>query len=70
MNVMSLLMLFLFVFSVLGVSIFQDVAFGDFISRHANFQTLPVAYLTLFRCATGAPLVCAAPPPCEHQIFA
>ena len=52
-NVASLLMLLMLVYSVLGVALFRDVAFGEYLNRHANFQTLPVAYMLLFRCVTG-----------------
>ena len=52
-NVGSLLLLLLFVFASLGVSLFHAVPFAEFVNEHAHFQTLPVAALTLFRAVTG-----------------
>ncbi|KAJ1639567.1 Ion transport protein-domain-containing protein, partial [Pavlovales sp. CCMP2436] len=52
-NVVVLLALMMFIFAVLGTHLFCNVTDGDFIDRHANFGSLPVALLTLFRCATG-----------------
>ena len=52
-NVGSLLVLLLFVFAVLGVSLFSHVPFGMYVNVHANFRTLQMAFLTLFRAVTG-----------------
>jgi hypothetical protein len=52
-NVGLLLFLLLFIYSVLGVQCFYQVAEGDFVNRHANFKTFGIAFLTLFRCSTG-----------------
>lgn len=52
-NVGSLLALLLFVYAVLGVNLFDRVAFGEYLNRHANFRTLPNAYMLLFRAVTG-----------------
>ncbi len=53
-NVASLLLLLLFVFAILGVNLFSEVTTdGDFITKHANFQTFFQALLLLFRCVTG-----------------
>ena len=32
-----------------------DSNWGESLNRHANFQSLSIAFLTLFRCATGEP---------------
>jgi hypothetical protein len=52
-NVGALLLLLLFVYAVLGVALFSAVPYGAWITRHANFQTLGTALLTLFRAVTG-----------------
>jgi hypothetical protein len=53
-NVGSLLLLLLFVFAVLGVSLFSELTIeGDFITKNANFRTFSQACLLLFRCVTG-----------------
>ena len=52
-NVGSLLFLLLFIFAVLGVSLFSHVPMGEFVDIHANFHTIGVALLTLFRAVTG-----------------
>ena len=54
LNVGAVLMLIYFMFGVLGVSFFADVPqTGDGITRHANFQNLGFAMITLFRISTG-----------------
>lgn len=53
MNVGALLILFLFLFSVLGVSLFAEVKLQDTMDRHANFENFGRAILTLLRVATG-----------------
>ena len=52
-NVGALLMLFLFLFAVLGVSLFAEVKSQDTMDRHANFENFGRAILTLLRVATG-----------------
>ena len=53
-NVGSLLLLLLFVFAVLGVSLFSELTIeGRFITKNANFRTFSQACLLLFRCVTG-----------------
>ena len=47
-NVGSLLLLLLFVFAVLGVSLFSELTIeGDFITKNANFRTFAQACLLL-----------------------
>ena len=46
-------MLFLFLFSVLGVSLFAEVKLQETMDRHANFEHFGFAILTLLRVATG-----------------
>mmetsp|Transcript_43521 Transcript_43521/g.105631 ORF Transcript_43521/g.105631 Transcript_43521/m.105631 type:complete len:2203 (+) Transcript_43521:102-6710(+) len=54
LNVGSLLLLLIFVYAVLGVSLFSNLTLsGNFINRQANFRTLPNAILLLFRSVTG-----------------
>ena len=52
-NVGALLLLFIFLFSVLGVYLFAEIKLQDNLDRHANFQTFWTAALTLFRISTG-----------------
>jgi len=52
-NVGLLTSLFFLIFACLGVSLFGEVVYGVQLSRYANFETFPVAMLTLFRVATG-----------------
>ena len=53
MNVGALLILFLFLFAVLGVSLFAEIKLQENFNRHANFENFPLAVLTLLRVATG-----------------
>jgi len=53
MNVGALLVLFLFLFAVLGVSLFAEVKPQETMNRHAGFDNFGSAILTLLRVATG-----------------
>ena len=52
-NVGSLLFLFLFIYSIMGVQIFAKTKLHGMVDEHANFQNLATAFLTLVRCSTG-----------------
>jgi hypothetical protein len=52
-NVGSLLILLLYLYSVLGISLFATVKLQNAITVHANFQNFGLAFLTLFRMSTG-----------------
>ena len=53
-NVSSLLLLFYFIFSIIGMNLFGDVPLdGDFYNRHSNFRDVGNGILLLFRCTTG-----------------
>merc|ERR1711871_793990 len=52
-NVAMLLVLFLFIFAVMGVQMFAKIAFEDAYNEHANFQSFGTAVLTLMRATTG-----------------
>ena len=52
-NVGSLLILFIYLYSVLGVFLFAHVKFGESLNKDANFRDFPTAALTLFRIVTG-----------------
>ena len=52
-NVMALIFLLLFIYSVLGISLFADVQFGDYYNENNNFRSFPKAIVLLFRCMTG-----------------
>jgi hypothetical protein len=49
----GLLTLILFTFTVAGMSLFDQVKNGDFINQDTNFKSFYVAFMTLFRAATG-----------------
>ena len=52
-NILGIFMIILFMYSLLAMQLFGEVAHGPFISNDANFCSYPVATLTLFRCSTG-----------------
>ena len=52
-NVGSVLMLFFWIFAVMGMNLFGNVKYGEFLNRAANFRDFPSAVLVLFRMATG-----------------
>ena len=52
-NVGGLLLLFLYIFSVLGVFLFAEIQLQENLNEHANFQTFGFAFLALVRCSTG-----------------
>jgi hypothetical protein len=53
LNVVSLMLLIFFIFSVFGVQLFATVQFGENLNAQANFRTFGNAMLTLVRCSTG-----------------
>ena len=48
-----LLLLLLFTFSIVGMSLFGDLPFGDNFNGDANFKTFYNSMFLLFRCSTG-----------------
>ena len=52
-NVGGLLILFIYLYSVLGVFLFADVKYSQILNNHANFRDFPTAAMTLFRIVTG-----------------
>ena len=52
-NIGGLLILFLFIYAVLGMNLFATLKLQDYLDRHANFQTFGLSFLTLLKCATG-----------------
>jgi hypothetical protein len=52
-NVALFLVLFLFIFGVMGVQMFAKIAFEEAYNEHANFQTFAFGVLTLMRATTG-----------------
>ena len=52
-NVGSVLILFFFIFAIMGMNLFGLVKFGENLNRHANFKDFPSSMLVLFRMATG-----------------
>jgi hypothetical protein len=53
-NIVSVLGLFFFIYSVVGMNLWGLVKPGQYLTRHANFQHVGMALLTLFRMITGA----------------
>jgi hypothetical protein len=53
MNVGMILLLLFFVYAVAGVNLFGGLPYGSFLNKHANFDHIGYALLTLFRMSTG-----------------
>lgn len=52
-NVGSVFFLFMFIFAIMGMSLFGGVRPGQFLNRHANFESIGTSLLVLFRMSTG-----------------
>jgi hypothetical protein len=52
-NVGSVFFLFMFIFAIMGMSLFGHVKWGAYVNRHANFETISNAFLVLMRMSTG-----------------
>lgn len=52
-NIMAMIFLLLFIYSVLGISLFADVKYGNYYNSDNNFRTFPKSIILLFRCMTG-----------------
>jgi len=52
-NVGLLMILLFIIYACMGMSLFGKTIHGEFLARHANFETFPIAMLTLFRVTTG-----------------
>jgi len=52
-NVGALLLLFIYIYSVLGMNLFAQVKLQADLNRHANFQTFTRSFMTLIRVSTG-----------------
>lgn len=52
-NIGGLLLLLLYLYSIIGVSLFAPVKLQTYYNRHANFKTFSTSFLTLFRASTG-----------------
>ena len=52
-SVAALMILMYFVYAVLGVGLFYNVEYKEYINSHANFQDFQSAFMTLFRATTG-----------------
>ena len=52
-NVGSVLFLFMFIFAIMGMSLFGNTRHGEFLNRHSNFDSFPSALLLLIRITTG-----------------
>lgn len=52
-NVGSVMLLFFFIFGVVGMNLFGGMKRGEYLTRHANFDTFPNALLLLLRMLTG-----------------
>ena len=52
-NILSIFIIVLTLYSILGMHLFGHVAHGDYIDENANFCSFSAAFLTMLRCATG-----------------
>mmetsp|Transcript_24520 Transcript_24520/g.21693 ORF Transcript_24520/g.21693 Transcript_24520/m.21693 type:complete len:87 (-) Transcript_24520:213-473(-) len=52
-NVLALLFLVFFIYSVLGVFLYSGIVRGDILGDFANFSNFGNAMILLFRCSTG-----------------
>ena len=52
-NIMSLIFLLIFIYSVLGISLFADVKYGTTYNSDNNFRTFPKSIVLILRCMTG-----------------
>eukprot|EP01028_Stygiella_incarcerata_P003241 TRINITY_DN16303_c0_g1_i1.p1 TRINITY_DN16303_c0_g1~~TRINITY_DN16303_c0_g1_i1.p1 ORF type:complete len:988 (+),score=249.52 TRINITY_DN16303_c0_g1_i1:350-3313(+) len=52
-NVAVLFFLLLYIYAVMGVQMFGNVKFQQYLNRHANFRSFPNGLLILFRTVTG-----------------
>ena len=52
-NVGSVFFLFMFIFAIMGMSLFGNVRWREYLNVHANFETVPNALLLLMRMSTG-----------------
>ena len=52
-NVLGILLLFFFIFAVLGMNLFAGVKKAGFVTRIANFDSFGESLLSLFRASTG-----------------
>lgn len=50
---MSLLLLIFFIYSILGVFLFNEIESGDVIDEYTNFHDFHTALITLVRASTG-----------------
>jgi len=49
----GLLLLFIYLYAVLGMNLFAHVKLGEALDRHANFKNFSTSFLTLIRISTG-----------------
>lgn len=52
-NIGGLLLLFIFMYAILGMILFGDVVRNGTLGPYINFETFPNAFVTLFITATG-----------------
>lgn len=52
-NIMSLMVILIFIFAALGLNLFSTVMFQDQLNEKNNFRDFGHAMVLLFRCATG-----------------
>jgi len=53
LNILSLLLLVFFIYSILGVFILHTVKSGEVLDEYTNFNNFGMAMMTLLRIATG-----------------
>eukprot|EP00301_Raphidiophrys_heterophryoidea_P006188 c12515_g4_i2.p1 GENE.c12515_g4_i2~~c12515_g4_i2.p1 ORF type:complete len:1711 (+),score=471.23 c12515_g4_i2:352-5133(+) len=53
MNVGMLMLLLFVIYACLGMALFGQTVHGEFLNVYANFETFPIAMITLYRVTTG-----------------
>lgn len=48
-NVGGVMLLFFFIYAIIGMNLFGSIKHGDFLNRQANFENFPNAMLVLMR---------------------
>lgn len=52
-NILGLLLLVFFIYTIIGCSVFNDVPYGDYIDEYVNFKNFLYGMMTLFKLCTG-----------------
>jgi hypothetical protein len=53
LNIGSLMLLFIFIYAIIGMNLFATVKENGVMTQHLNFRTVPNSFITLIRLSTG-----------------